>query len=277
MEYSKYKEIFDQYFVLSDVTSFVKGLVKDNTSFKRLTTPFNIKPFIDRLQSHYLISINIKFGDALEAIVKQYLIEKGVSFLDRNFVPQHDCDQIFQFNNKIFLIEQKIRDDHDSSKKRGQVNNYLTKKQVIKEKSQECICCSWFIDPDFTKNKNYYLTEIPSDELYYGKEIEYFFKEKVFHDNKCDGFFQELLNNIIKYKNSFSPFQTTSLYIDYRDFSITELFRLLQSKSYHQEIAQVFFNGHIPFKEISQYVEEGRTVPCKKDFQILLKECIKNE
>ena len=124
MEYSKYKEIFDQYFVLSDVTSFVKGLVKDNTSFKRLTTPFNIKPFIDRLQSHYLISINIKFGDALEAIVKQYLIEKGVSFLDRNFVPQHDCDQIFQFNNKIFLIEQKIRDDHDSSKKRGQVNNY---------------------------------------------------------------------------------------------------------------------------------------------------------
>ena len=37
-------------------------------------------------------------------------------------------------NKNIFLIEQKVRDDHDSTKKRGQYNNFINKIRAIKNK-----------------------------------------------------------------------------------------------------------------------------------------------
>lgn len=274
MEYCKYKEIFDKHLLLPDVTTYVKDLVKDNTSFARLTTSFNVKSFIDRLQSNYLTSVGIKLGDALEDAFKQFLIENGAIFLPRNFVKNRDCDQIFQYGEKTFLIEQKIRDDHDSSKKVGQIENYKIKKDEIKKKVNSLSACSWFIDPDFAKNKSYYLRELSAEELYYGQEIEQFLKNYVFFDDRCKGFFQELLNSIETYTEQFSLLNIASLKINYKDFTITELFRLLKSKKHHPQIAQIFFEGSIPFKEIYEYVEKGRSVPCKEDFKLLLKECI---
>ena len=274
MEYYKYKEIFDKHLLLSDVTAYVKGLVKDNTSFARLTTSLNIKSFLDRLQSNYLTSVGIKLGDALEDVFKQFLIEKGVIFLPRNFVENHDCDQIFQYNGKTFLIEQKIRDDHDSSKKVGQVANYKNKKEEIRKKVFSLYACSWFIDPDFTKNKNYYLQKLPANELYYGQEIEQFLKEYVFLDDRCQGFFQELLNSIEIYTEQFSLLDVSSLKINYKDFTTTELFRLLKSKKHHSQIAQIFFGGVIPFKEIYEYITKRTSVTCTEDFKLLLKECM---
>lgn len=274
MKYNTYKEILDQHLIIDDVTSFVKSLVKDSTSFKRITTSFNIKSFEERLSGSYLTSISIKLGDALEDAFKEYLKEKGAIFLARDFVPHKDCDQIFQYNDIIFLIEQKIRDDHDSSKKIGQIENYNNKKNIIASKVDKYFSCCWFIDPDFVKNKNYYISILNKDELYYGAEIENFLKDKVFHDDRCNGFFEEFLTYIEKYTNEFSIFDISNLTINYKDFSVTELYRLLNTTRHIDKVATIFFNGTIPFKEIYDYVEKSRSVPCKENFKTLLKEYI---
>lgn len=272
MTYDTYKNILDRHLKINTITEFVKSLVKDNTSFRRYTTVFNLKPFQTRLIDSYYTSISIKLGNALEDVFKEYLTEKGVNFLPRDFVLNKDCDQIFQYNDTIFLIEQKIRDDHDSSKKIGQMENYNAKKLAISLKTNNYISCWWFIDPNCSKNKNYYETHLNKEELYYGANIELFLKNKVFYDDRCHNFFKEFITYFEKYCDEFSFFNVTDLTINFYDFTITELYRLLQSKRYINQIATIFFNGKIPFQDIYNYVEKGRNVPCKKNFKLLLKE-----
>lgn len=277
MEYSVFKLIFDKHLQLEDNEAFVHNLVKDNNSFNRITTSFDIRSFEDRLTKLYLTSIGIKLGDAIEDVFKEYLIEKGAIFLPRDFVEGKDCDQIFQYNNTVFLVEQKIKDDHDSSKKIGQIENYQTKKNVISKKSINYNCCCWFIDPLYTKNQRYYKSVLNDDELYYGAEIEQFLKNKVFKDNRCDGFFDQLVTFIEKYTSNFSILNIQNLAINFKNFSISELYRLLLSKKHIDKIANTFFNGNIPFQEIYLYVDKSRSVPCTENFKKILKEYMKNE
>ena len=272
MEYSKYKEILDVHLIIDDTTTFVESLIDTKDAANRLMTEFKITPLENRIMSKYLTSIQIKLGDALEDVFKEYLKEKGAIFLPRNFVTNKDCDQIFEYNGTTFLIEQKIRDDHDSSKKEGQITNYNVKKQVIAEKVHNYAACCWFIDPNFEKNKKYYSSVLNSNELYYGKEIENFLNKIVFHDNRCDGFFDEFTNYIQKYSNDFSIYDLTNLTIDYHNFSVSQLYYLLRSKTYISKVAKIFFNNNIPFSEIYDYVNSKRTVNCTEDFKKLLKE-----
>ena len=55
-------------------------------------------------------------------------LEKKLEFQNNKL----SFDQLFCDKNTIFLIEQKIRDDHDSTKKRGQYANFINKIRAIK-------------------------------------------------------------------------------------------------------------------------------------------------
>ena len=78
------------------------------------------------LQSH-----EIRFGDAFEEIIKQYLIDYGYTILENKFKDENEdtlnIDQCFKKSDSIYFVEQKVRDDHDSTKKRGQINNFEKK------------------------------------------------------------------------------------------------------------------------------------------------------
>ena len=67
-------------------------------------------------------SKEIKFGDFMEDIVTDYLSLIGYEnkTKDLGFDENGDrlnADQVFSKGNTIYLVEQKIRDDHDSTKK----------------------------------------------------------------------------------------------------------------------------------------------------------------
>lgn len=120
----------------------------------RLISPFQLFDFRTKLFQFYTTSIGVKLGNVLEKIVKLYLEKHGAIFFDRKeAVEGHDCDQIFSYKDKIVLIEQKIRDDHDSSKKQGQVENYEYKRTVLKTKYSNVFCVFWFVDNSFAKIK----------------------------------------------------------------------------------------------------------------------------
>ena len=151
----------------------------------RYTGIFRISNVKTKLIQNVTQSREIKFGDFMEYIVTQYIAAMGYVNLDKNigqdkFGDYLSADQVFRNNEIVFLIEQKIRDDHDSTKKRGQYQNFQKKYSLLSRRypNNRIIACMWFIDPSLVKNRNYYLTEASNEHLsnvnlyiYYGGEL----------------------------------------------------------------------------------------------------------
>lgn len=130
-------------------------------------------------------SKEIKFGDFMEEIVTDYLEllgytnqPKEIGYDDNG--DKLNADQVFIKSNTVYLVEQKIRDDHDSTKKRGQFSNFDKKVRLVKKQhpNMHLIAIMWFIDDGLIKNKNYYETEMKNSNyndtelyLYYGSEF----------------------------------------------------------------------------------------------------------
>ena len=95
-------------------------------------------------------------------------------------------DQVFSNDNSVVFIEQKIRDDHDTSKWEGQWNNFEYKLKVLTEiyKEKGIIGIMWMIDDNFERNK----------ETFYIKS-----QEKILNNKKhphCDKLECKLLNRL---------------------------------------------------------------------------------
>ena len=94
---------------------------------KRYTGIFRVSNAKTKLIQNVTQSREIKFGDFMEDIITWYISERGYENLDKNISSELQADQLFRKDNVIYLIEQKIRDDHDSTKKRGQYDNFSKK------------------------------------------------------------------------------------------------------------------------------------------------------
>lgn len=114
-------------------------------------------------------SNEIKFGDFLEEIVTEYISILGYDNLDKQIGKTRNnrkllVDQLFLDNRNdiLYIVEQKIRDDHDSTKKEGQVNNFIQKLTLLEEKypTTKIVGVMWFVDGTLYKNKNFYIKEI---------------------------------------------------------------------------------------------------------------------
>ncbi|MDR0525495.1 MAG: hypothetical protein LBG90_06455 [Spirochaetaceae bacterium] len=159
-----------------------------------------------KLLQNLLQSNEIRFGDALELVFKQYFEELGYKLLENKIHSGNDelnLDQIFRDSEFVYFAEQKVRDDHDSTKKRGQMENFEKKIEALLDSfsEKELKCFTYFIDPSLVKNKNYYLEKLQtirvnynvSAELCYGKE----FWSLINHPEIWD----ELLTHLRKWKD----------------------------------------------------------------------------
>ena len=131
-------------------------------------------------------SKEIKFGDFMEEIVTDYIgklgytnKEKDLGFDDNG--DRLNADQVFVKNSTVYLVEQKIRDDHDSTKKRGQYANFVKKVNLLKKKypGYKVVAIMWFIDDALEKNKNYYKSEM-MNTLIDNTELHLFYGGKFF-------------------------------------------------------------------------------------------------
>lgn len=147
---------------------------------------FRLSNAKSKLVQNITQSNEIKFGDFFENLLTRYLGDIGYNMLNKNLGTDNKgkrlvADQLFEDENKLYFIEQKIRDDHDSTKKVGQYNNFVKKMRLIQRKypNKDKIAIMWFIDDSMKKNKSYYEQELnqldSSDKqethLFYGKEL----------------------------------------------------------------------------------------------------------
>lgn len=152
----------------------------------RYTGIFRLSNPKTKLIQNVTQSIEIKFGDFMEDIITDYISEMGYTNLDKSIGQDEEgndlsADQVFYDNNyNITLIEQKIRDDHDSTKKRGQYSNFRKKYYLLKRlyPNYNIHAIMWFIDDGLLKNRKYYLQEAINEpdksidiKIYYGEEL----------------------------------------------------------------------------------------------------------
>ena len=152
---------------------------------KRYTGIFRISNAKTKLIQNVTQSREIKFGDFMEDIVTEYINAMDYTNLDKNIGTDDDgnqlnADQVFKKYNTVYLIEQKMRDDHDSTKKRGQFDNFR-KKYLLLKKLYPCfniVATMWFIDESLKKNRKYYSEKMSEEtavnvtlNVFYGKTL----------------------------------------------------------------------------------------------------------
>jgi hypothetical protein len=86
----------------------------------------------------------------LEILFEKYFEQLGFTKLEKRIGGGReylDLDQAFRNGNYIYFVEQKVRDDHDSTKKRGQIGNFEKKINALLKtyKETELKCYTYFI------------------------------------------------------------------------------------------------------------------------------------
>ncbi|WP_424947044.1 hypothetical protein [Candidatus Spongiihabitans sp.] len=104
----------------------------------------------------------------------------------------------------IFFVEQKVRDDHDSSKKRGQIDNFERKIAAILEKykDKKVEGFFYFIDDGFTKNKNFYTEQIQKLSNDYGLSLHLSYGNDLFNQLGKRKIWSEILDHLKTWKNN---------------------------------------------------------------------------
>lgn len=113
-----------------------------------------------------------------------------------------EVDQIFSNNHGLHFVEQKIRDDHDSTKKRGQIDNFEKKLEVIIETygNRTIFGYFYFIDNSFNKNKNFYVAEINKLSRDYGLTLKLVYGKELFDEIGMKHTWDEILSHLKYWK-----------------------------------------------------------------------------
>jgi hypothetical protein len=270
MDTTNYLRVFDKH--LSEDPNIFWLNVLNNDGLCRIVTDYQIFSPKEKMQQYYLTSMGIKLGQALEELFSVLLDEVGADFSinRREVVDGYDCDQIFRFNDKVVLIEQKIRDDHDSAKKRGQIDNYKHKKEELLSNEKKVYSCMWFIDPLFSKNKKYYVEEVGAEEVLYGNEIENFLAE-IFEDERCKGINNKLITLLREYRNTIKLINhEEAIQIDYMQLQPKALWQFLVAIETSPELLELF--GEMDYVELLTSLKKKRATDYTKKAISLLEE-----
>lgn len=174
MEYTKFKSIFNEIIFEKSKADLITKVAKYPQRYIGLFRPTKPKA---KLLQNLLQSHEIRFGDAFEKLIEEYLKELGYEILDKSFDygngDKLNVDQFFKNDDYYFFVEQKVRDDHDSTKKRGQIANFEKKLETIISiyGDDNLKGFFYFIDPDLVKNKNFYKDELDKMSADYGVEL----------------------------------------------------------------------------------------------------------
>lgn len=251
MQYEKFKNIFNETIFEESKAVLIEKIAKYPNRYIGLFRPTKPKAKIlqNLLQSH-----EIRFGDAFETIIEEYLQEFGYEILEKRFVNSDDdelnLDQCFKADNKVCFIEQKVRDDHDSTKKRGQIANFEKKLSEMVDKYDESnlVGIFYFIDPDLQKNKNYYQAEIEKMTHDYGVELHLFYGKELFDFLNRKNIWGEILRYLEQWKAEIPDFPETNFDIDaensfeeIKDLSPSLYRRIFQDDTIFDEIILTLF------------------------------------
>jgi hypothetical protein len=202
ISYEEFSSILKKHIFEKEKTELLTKLAEKPERFIGLFRPS--KPATKILQ-HILQAHEIKMGDALEEIITKIIQSLGYEILNPALTSDLKLDLYFTDNVRSYFVEQKIRDDQDSTKKRGQIENFQRKlEHLYNLHGEDIVGIMYFIDPDFSKNKQFYQSEIPKLIVSYNTEIYLFYGKEFFDYLKCPECWEKMVEYLTKWKNTLS-------------------------------------------------------------------------
>lgn len=200
MDYKQFEDIFNENIFQKYKIDLIKKIADHPERYVGLFRPTKPKAKIIQslLQSH-----EIRFGNAFEILIEKYLEEKNFKIQNKRFKKDKKnlkVDHVFTKDDEVFFIEQKIRDDHDSSKKDGQITNFRDKIDVILKdyKEKKVVGFFYFIDDSFAKNKNFYSPEIKKLSKDYDIELHLSYGEDLFEKLHKPEIWDEIIEHLTR-------------------------------------------------------------------------------
>lgn len=188
LEYEYFKNLLNRKLFENSYSDLFRKIAENPDRYVGIFRPTKPKT---KLIQNITQSHEIRFGDALEFLFEKYFEAKGFVLLQKKFSKiinnqkkDYSIDQLFSKGNTIFMIEQKVRDDHDSTKKVGQFNNFEKKYHELTQKypNYTILPIMWFIDNSLHKNKKFYQEEMDKMQSYYGVKSYLFYGDEIFFE-----------------------------------------------------------------------------------------------
>lgn len=253
LDYEYFKQCLNSKLFEDSYSDLIKKIAENSERYVGLFRPTKPKT---KLIQNITQSHEIRFGDALEFIFERYFEAVGFTLHTKRLFLQDkelNIDQLFSKDNKLYMIEQKVRDDHDSTKKVGQFNNFENKYYALtlQYKEYEIIPIMWFIDDSLTKNRNYYLQEMQKLKNDYGCIPYLFYGEQLFLSEIADfniKIWNETLLYLEQWKNGLPDMpeinfdkNTTNVFNEIKDLSPTIYRKLFTNDDIIQQIFPIIF------------------------------------
>ena len=182
MEYEEFAQILNRHIFVGDKKALLINIAESPERYIGLFRPTKPKA---KLLQNLLQSHEIRFGDAMEELIKGLIHELGYRLLPERIRDAEgndlSIDIYFTDDQKYYFVEQKVRDDHDSAKKRGQIRNFEVKLDFLHRLHGDQLAgCMYFIDPELVKNKIYYADELRKFSAFYSVELHLFYGAEFF-------------------------------------------------------------------------------------------------
>lgn len=214
MNYDHFVRVFNRRIFDGAIESLISSMAKSPARFVGIfrSTPPKAKVLQNISQSQ-----EIKFGDALEEIIGMYL-EENDFILHPKVLHKADgvelhLDQHFQKDDKFFFSEQKVRDDHDSTKKAGQFKNFSDKLAFLEKQydPNKLTGFFYFIDPEFRKNFNYYNGEMNKLQRSTNSKVKLHYGSEFFDYLGLEHVWTEICEYLTEWRNTVPDFPTLNL------------------------------------------------------------------
>lgn len=273
MDYQKFCTILNKHIFEGEKKELLQRIATYPERFIGLFRP--TKPGAKILQ-HLLQSHEIRMGDALEEVIEEILKDMNFNILQKDIANQNgeqlSLDQYFTDGKAYYFMEQKVRDDHDSTKKRGQISNFEEKLEILHKKhTSKLFGFMYFLDPDLVKNKNYYLQEMERLEKFYGVKLNLFYGKELFDYLQQPGIWDNMLSWLKEWKDSLPELPEINFdatpqksFEEVKDLELRNWRKILENEALWEEnIMKTIFRNGAALKLLVDFFNRQETTPYK--------------
>lgn len=225
MDFNVFKKIFESKIYKDTRSRLIESIAERPERFVGVFRSTSVREKIAQFVSQ---SREIKFGDAFEELIGKLLEEHDYVSLPKILVNSagqtFSADQLLSAQDgSVFLIEQKIRDDHDTTKRIGQIANFRDKVLALQSSHGTNFKKGffYFIDPNFRKNKAYYQMRLAELEVELGVQLPLVYGPELFDELGVESLWEEVLNHLTNWRNGLPTFATLN-FDDSPDLTVAE-------------------------------------------------------
>lgn len=268
LKYEYFKDSLNARLFKDSYSDLIKKNAENSERYIGLFRPTKPKT---KLIQNITQSHEIRFGDALEFIFEEYFDKKGFTKHNKKISfngKELNIDLLFSKGDILYMIEQKVRDDHDSTKKVGQFDNFENKYCALSllYKNFKIIPIMWFIDDSLKKNQNFYRNEIGQLKSDYNCDSYLCYGQDLF----CCGFngfdiaiWQEILDYLEKWKKDLPDMpeinfdkNANNVFNEIKDLSPSIYRKLLTNQNILEQIFPIIFPEKKVLQLLYHYFEQ---------------------